>query len=292
MSVYKHDYRAYTGKVTPLWSRVLVLARYGLAEIWSSKITIGLYTLSLLPSIVFLIIIYISNNPVARMLITRGNAQQGLPINAEFFLVVLEIQCWAALIINAWIAPRLITFDLADNALPILLSHPISRFGYVLGKFAALFGSLSLVTWVPCLLLFTYQAYTSPQGWLGANLQIASGLLIGSLLWIGWMTFLGLALSSWVKWRVVATGIIIAAVFVPAGVGGIITAILRTKWGFLLNVPVAMTQLWGRLLGMSKGMGPDLSLPSVAILTMLALVSLACIAMLNTRIRAREVVRG
>ena len=26
MSVYKHDYRAYTGKVTPLWSRVLVLA--------------------------------------------------------------------------------------------------------------------------------------------------------------------------------------------------------------------------------------------------------------------------
>jgi len=292
LSVYKHDYRAYTGKVTPLWSRVLVLARYGLAEIWSSKITIGLYTLSLLPSIVFLIIIYISNNPVARMLITRGNAQQGLPINAEFFLVVLEIQCWAALIINAWIAPRLITFDLADNALPILLSHPISRFGYVLGKFAALFGSLSLVTWVPCLLLFTYQAYTSPQGWLGANLQIASGLLIGSLLWIGWMTFLGLALSSWVKWRVVATGIIIAAVFVPAGVGGIITAILRTKWGFLLNVPVAMTQLWGRLLGMSKGMGPDLSLPSVAILTMLALVSLACIAMLNTRIRAREVVRG
>ena len=87
-----------------------------------------------------------------------------------------ETQCWAALGITAWIAPRLITFDLADNALPILLSHPISRFGYVLGKFAALFGSLSLVTWVPCLLLFTYQAYSAPQGWTSANLQIASGL--------------------------------------------------------------------------------------------------------------------
>ena len=28
-------------------------------------------------------------------------------------------------------------------------------------------------------------------------------------LWIGLLTFLGLALSTWVKWRVVATGIII-----------------------------------------------------------------------------------
>jgi len=291
LSVYKHNYRAYTGRVPPLWSRVLVLARYGLAEVWSSKITIGLFTLSLLPSIVFLIMIYIANNPVARMLITRGNGQT-LPINAGFFLVLLEIQCWAALVITAWIAPRLITFDLADNALPILLSHPISRVGYVFGKFMALFSSLSLVTWVPCLLLFTYQSYSAPQGWTGANSQIASGLFLGALLWIGLLTFLGLALSSWVKWRVVATGIIIAAVFVPAGVGGIITGILETRWGFLLNVPVSMTQLWGRLLGTPEVMGPDLSIPSPAILIMLAIVSLACIAMLNARIRAREVVRG
>jgi ABC-type transport system involved in multi-copper enzyme maturation permease subunit len=292
LSVYKHDYRAYTGRVTPLWSRVLVLARYGLAEIWSSKITIGLFILSMLPSIVFLILIYLANNPVARMLIMRGNGQRDLPITAEFFLVILEIQCWAALIINAWIAPRLITFDLADNALPILLSHPISRIGYVVGKFAALFLSLSLVTWVPCLLLFVYQAYSSPEGWTGTNLRIASGIFFGALLWIGLLTFLGLALSSWVKWRVVATGIIIAAVFVPAGVGGIITGILRTRWGFLLNVPVAMTQLWERLLGAPERMGSELSLPNTAIVTMLVLVSLVCVAMLNARIRAREVVRG
>ena len=174
MSVYKHDYRAYTGRVTPLWSRVLVLARYGLAEIWSSKITIGLFTLFLLPSIVFLILIYLANNPLARMLILHGNDARDLAISAQFFLVMLEIHCWAALIFTAWIAPRLITFDLADNALPILLSHPISRVGYVVGKFAALFASLSLVTWVPCLLLFTYQAYASPQGWTGANFKIAS----------------------------------------------------------------------------------------------------------------------
>jgi ABC-type transport system involved in multi-copper enzyme maturation permease subunit len=209
-----------------------------------------------------------------------------------FFLVVLEIQCWAALVITAWIAPRLITFDLADNALPILLSHPISRFGYVLGKFAALFGSLSLVTWVPCLLLFVYQGYSSAQPWAAANLHIASGLLFGSALWILMLSILGLALSSWVKWRAVATGIIFAAVFVPSGVGGIITGVLRTKWGFLLNMPFVMTQLWRRMLGAPELMWRDETIPTAAIVTMLLLVCLLCAAMLNARIRAREVVRG
>jgi ABC-type transport system involved in multi-copper enzyme maturation permease subunit len=291
LSVYKHDYRAYTGRVTPLWTRLFVLARYGLAEIWSSKITIGLYTLSLLPSIVFVIMIYLANNPVARMLIARGNAR-GIPINAEFFVIVLEIQCWAALIITAWIAPRLITFDLADNALPILLSHPISRFGYVAGKFAALFSSLSLVTWVPCLLLFAYQGYTSPQAWASANFRILVGLMAGSTLWILLMSFLGLALSSWVKWRVVATGLIIAAVFVPSGIGGIITGVLRTKWGFLLNAPFIMTELWQRWLGAPDIAPPDRGIPTTAILITLGCTAAVCVAMLNSRIRAREVVRG
>jgi ABC-type transport system involved in multi-copper enzyme maturation permease subunit len=292
LSVYKHDYQAYTGRVTPLWTRVLVLARYGLAEVWSSKITIGLFTLSLLPTFVFIILIYLANNPIARALILHGNDARDLSINSMFFLVVLEIQCWAALVITAWIAPRLITFDLADNALPILLSHPISRFGYVLGKFAALFGSLSLVTWVPCLLLFVYQGYSSAQPWASANLQIASGLLFGSILWILMLSILGLALSSWVKWRAVATGIIFAAVFVPSGVGGIITGVLRTKWGFLLNMPFVMTQLWRRMLGAPELMWRDETIPTTAIVIMLLLVCLLCAAMLNARIRAREVVRG
>jgi ABC-type transport system involved in multi-copper enzyme maturation permease subunit len=72
-----------------------------------------------------------------------------LTVDASFFLGVLQMQSWIALILTAWVAPRLISFDLADNALPILLSHPISRFGYVFGKFMAIFASLSAVTWVP-----------------------------------------------------------------------------------------------------------------------------------------------
>ena len=290
MSVYKHEYRAYTGTLTPLWARVAVVVRYAFAEAWSSRITATLFTLSMAPVIVYLVGIYLANNALARELVMKGNSF--LTINASYFVKVLETQSWLALVLTAWIAPRLISFDLADNALPILLSHPISRFGYVLGKFIALFACLSLVTWIPCLLLFVFEGYSSAQPWLMANLRIASGLMLGSLLWIVLLSLLGLAMSSRVKWRVAATGVIFAVVFIPAGIGGIIMAILRTKWGLLLNAPAIMTQLWQQLLGAPVTMRGEWVLPDAAILTMLAAVCAVCVYMLNARIRAREVVRG
>jgi hypothetical protein len=106
------------------------------------------------------------------------------------------------------------------------------------------------------------------------------------------VSILGLALSSLVKWRGVATGIIFAGVFVPAGIGAIVSGVLRTKWGFLLNLPAMMSLLWQRLLGVERPIFSQLSLTSESIVTMLGLVCLICATILNVRIRAREVVRG
>ncbi len=72
MSVFNHDYRPYEGRLTPLRSRPLVLARYALHEAWSSKISVGLFVFSLLPCLVELVIIYVADNPIARALIMRG----------------------------------------------------------------------------------------------------------------------------------------------------------------------------------------------------------------------------
>ncbi|MGO9340618.1 MAG: hypothetical protein ACLPY1_24355 [Terracidiphilus sp.] len=289
MAVYKRSYSTYTGQLTPPWTRVVVLARYAFAEAWSSKITVGLFIFCLLPCVVSLFGIYLANNPMARLLI-GSKGSQFIAIDAQFFLKILQGQCWLALVLASWIAPRLISFDLADNALPILLSHPISRVGYLTGKFIALFTCLSAVTWIPCLLLFVYQGYTAPQAWFAGNLHIASGLFFGSVIWIAFLSVLGLALSSWVKWRVVATGIIFAGVFVPAGVGAIVSAVLRTKWGFLLNIPFMISTLWQRLLGAPES--SRFSLPTGAIAAMFVLACILCLGMLDKRIRAREVVRG
>ena len=290
MSVFLHDYRPYEGPTTALWKRPLVLARYGLAEAWGSKITVGLAVLALLPCVVDLVLMYLADNPIAKMLVVGGS--KVLEINERFFFGVLETQCWFALVLAAWIAPRLVSFDLGDNALPILLSHPVSRFGYVLGKFIALTLSLSYVTWIPLLMLFVYQCYASPVPWALEHLGIAFGLFAGAVVWIVVLSLIGLAVSSWVKWRVIATGAMFAVIFVPAGIGGIASAILRTKWGLLLNVPVVMSELWQRLIGAPDVFRGKVDLPNSAIVGVLTAASLLCVAVLNARIRAREVVRG
>jgi ABC-type transport system involved in multi-copper enzyme maturation permease subunit len=290
LSVYKHEYRAYAGRLTSPLARIGVLTRYAYAEAWSSRITTALFVAALLPIVVYLVGIYLANNPMVRAVIAHGK-DSFISVDASFFLRVVSSQCWLAVVLTAWVAPRLVSFDISDNALPILLSHPISRFGYVAGKFTALFSFLSLITWIPCIGLFAYQAYSSPAPWAGSHLRIGMGLLAGSLLWIVVLSLLGLALSSWVKWRVVATGVIFAAIFVPAGIGSIVSAILRTRWGFIMNVPVIMTQLWQRMLGAPEIMS-DLALPTGAIAAVLLLLCALSVAMLNARIRAREVVRG
>lgn len=290
MSVFLHDYRPYTGPTTPLWKRPLVLARYGMAEAWASKITVILFIVSLIPCVVDMVLMYVADNPVAKLLVMRGNPV--LVINEKFFLNVLETQCWFGLVLAAWIAPRMVSFDLGDNALPILLSHPISRFGYVLGKFVALTWSLSYVIWIPVVVLFGYQCYASPVPWAADHLGMVFGVLVGSALWIIWVSLVGLAVSAWVKWRVIATGAIFAVVFVPAGVGGIASAILRTRWGLLLNVPVVLTEMLQRLLGAPPIAGGRFDLPNSAIAAVLLLAIAGCVAVLNARIRGREVVRG
>lgn len=290
MSVFQHDYRPYEGPTTPLWNRPLVLARYGLSEAWGSKITVGLAVLALLPCVVDLVLMYLANNPVAKMLVVGGS--KVLEINEKFFFSMMEVQCWFALVLAAWIAPRLVSFDLGDNALPILLSHPISRFGYVLGKFVALVLSLSYVTWIPLLLLFVYQCYGSPVPWAFGHMQIAFGIVAGAAVWIIVLSLICLAVSSWVKWRVIATGAIFAVVFVPAGIGGMVSAILRTRWGFLLNIPVVISELWVRLLGVPPFGDPRLQFSNTAIFSVLIAIALLSVMVLNARIRAREVVRG
>ena len=292
MSVYKHKYSAYSGKVTPAWTRILVVARYGFAEAWSSKITVGLFILCLLPLLIALFGIYLANNPLARALI--GNAgPPSVGIDASFFLARPRSPMLARPRAGILDRSRLITFDLADNALPILLSHPISRFGYVFGKFHCVVRGCSLSSpGFPACCSSPIRAIPRRRHGPAANLHIAVGLFVGAVIWITFLSILGLALSLVVKWRVVATGIIFAAVFVPAGIGAIVSAVLRTKWGLLLNLPFMMTILWQRLLGGAPDLIPGSTLPTAAIVIMLVLVCLLCVAMLNTRIRAREVVRG
>ena len=158
---------------------------------------------------------------------------------------------------------------------------------------APLAGFLSAVTWVPALLLFTFQSCMSATPWAAKNMHIAVGMFAGALIWIVLLSLIALATASWVKWRIVATGMVFAAVFVPAGVGGVFNSVMHTEWGSVFNIPLMMTTLWRRLLQVDlPSFLTSHEIPTFAILVALTLICLGCVAALNARIRAREVVRG
>ena len=62
-----------------------------------------------------------------------------------------------ALFLAAFIGPGQISPDLANNALSLYLARPFSRVEYVLGKMSVLLILMSVMTWVPGLLLFGLQ---------------------------------------------------------------------------------------------------------------------------------------
>ena len=294
MSVFKRNYRPFTGAPTGGSGRFLALMRYSTADIWSSRITNVLFLLCMAPTLLATAVIYIMNNNAVRLLISSNmGGAPNININEMYFFVMMQGQCWLALALTAWIGPRLMGIDLANNALPTILSHPISRLEYVLAKFCVMAAFLSAVTWVPVLFLFVLQSSLSATPWAWSHLHIAYGAFVGCAIWVTLLSLLSLAVSSWVRWRIVATGMVIAAIFVPAGMGGVFNAVMRTTWGNLLNVPRMMFTLWHRLLQVDFPRFAQIGeLPTTAMLMSLAAICVACAMALDARIRAREVVRG
>ncbi len=245
MAVYKKTYTRYEGALTPQWSRFLVPVRYHFEELQQSRFLTWFFFGTFLFPLVWALLIYVAHNLSAlRLMQVPGNL---ISINTQFFLNFLGTQSMFAFFLAAFIGPGLVSPDLTNNALPLYLARPFTKAEYVLSKLSVLMILLSAMTWIPGLMLFGLQAYYEGGTWLSDNLRVASGLFWGSLIWILVLSFLGLALSAWVKWKPVAGGLMFGVFFVAAGFGAFINSVLRTKWGHLLNISHLVGSVWVRL---------------------------------------------
>jgi len=294
MAVYKRRYNSYTGSLTPGWSRFFVLTRYAFADLFKSRFFVILLILSLGPTLLFAAYIFIANNKTVQLLMQVRSADL-FAVETQFFIVIMTVQTQAAFLLNCWVGPVLIAGDLTNGALPLFLSRPFSRADYVLGKFAVLGLLLSGVTWVPCLLLFSLQAGLAKDGWIWSHLWMVAPIVLCSAIWVLMLSLISLAVSAWVRLRIVATGVIFIAFFVPSGLGEMFNAIMGTIWGRLLNfsylfhiILASGFREQSRLLG---SMGWN-EIPVPAAWGALISVCLLALVILNARLRARETVRG
>jgi ABC-type transport system involved in multi-copper enzyme maturation permease subunit len=293
MAVYKRRYNPYAGSLTPEWSRFFVLTRYAFADLFKSRFFVLLLILSLIPILFFAGYIFIANNKTVQLFLQIRSGDL-FSVESRYFVLIMVVQTQAAFLLNCWVGPVLIAGDLTNGALPLFLSRPFSRADYVLGKLSVLGLLLSAVTWVPCLLLFSLQSGLAKDGWIWSHLWMVVPIVLCSAIWILMLSLLSLAVSAWVKLRIVATGLIFIIFFVPAGFGEMFNAIMGTKWGVLLN----FSEMFRLIL--AKGFHERAGLigraweeiPVPAAWSVLIFVCLLSLVILNARLRARETVRG
>jgi ABC-2 type transport system permease protein len=289
VAVYKRTYSPYHGSFTPAWSRFLILPRYSFQGVWQSRFLVMFRIAALFYPIGGAAFIYATHNlsfltvfqvPTAAV----SNLIQTTP---RFFLYFCWVQGALAYILTAFVGPTLISPDLVNGALPLYLGRPFSRKEYVLGKMSVLMYLLSVITWVPGLVLWGIQASLSGWEWTVDNLWIAGSLFVGLVVWIVVLSLIALALSAWVKWKVAAAGLLLGVFFAGAGFGTAINAIMRTRNGSLINLTEVMYTIWTKLFRYEPESG--ISLGSCWIV--LGLVCVACLWLLMRRVRAFEVIK-
>src|SRR5262249_101072 len=298
---YKKTYRPYDGSLTPGITRFLVIPRYAFEDMQKSRFLTIFFLASFIYPLVSALLIYVRHNASALNLLGVQGANQIVSINTTFFLSFLGWQSMLALFLAAFTGPGQVSPDLANNALALYLARPFSRFEYVIGKMWILVVLMSLMTWVPGLLLFFLQAYLE-EGWpwLHDNSTLPFGLFFGAGVGILRPALRGPAFSAGVKGKPAAGALMFGIFFVAAGFGVAYNAVLRTKWGHLFNISALIASVWVKLFGADPAvnnggfffrMPADAALPLWSCWMALGAFCGICLYMLHRKIRGAEVVK-
>src|SRR6266550_1690034 len=304
MSVYEHTYKQYLGKLTPEWSRFLVIPRHAFRDVFKSKLFTAFFIVCFIPLLIEAILIYLHHN-VNALAIFKVDVRELIPIDASFFETFVEVQGIFAFFVALLVGPPLVARDLRNNALPLYLCRPFSRTEYVLGKMSVLLILLSAITWMPQLLLFLFESSLEGASWFVHNLSIASAIFIGSAVWILLLALLSQAISALVKWRVIASAALLGLFFIPSIFGEVVNGLFLTRWGNIISLGALMNNVSSGLFGtfvrttghitdFDGSVGREIVInepPLWASWLALALICMVCLALLSRKVKAYEVVK-
>lgn len=305
MAVYEQTYKPYKGKLTPEWSRFLIIPQHTLRGVFNSKLFTAFYVICFIPLLVEAVLIYLHHN-VTALAIMNLNARQLIPIDGSFFQTFVILQGCFAFFVALLIGPPLVSRDLRNNALPLYLCRPFSRTEYVMGKMSVLLILLSWITWVPQLLMFLFQSYLEGFAWFKDNLWIASAIIISGLVWILLLALLSQTISALVKWRIVASGVMLGLIIIPSVFAGIVNTLFLTRWanvislfGLMYNVTSGLFGTFDRVSGRIQITDFNENVREVLLMepplwcswAALFIFCAVCLAILHWKVKAYEVVR-
>lgn len=289
MAVYKRTYKPYTGVLTPEWNRFLILPRYAWRSLFQQRFLLILYILCFFYPVGAAIAIYLNHNLSFLQQLVPGNAvsKSLFEVGGNFFALFTSIQSAMAFLVTSFIGPGLVSADLANNALPLYFCRPFSRTEYVIGKLSVVALLLAFITWVPGLILFSIEWSLQGWDWFAKNAWLAGAIFVTNFAWTLMISLLALAISAWVRWKVVAGAMLLVIFFLGAGLAQAINASLRTDAGYWIDLGTNFGQLCTHLYRVKTA---DIISTEEA-LASLGMMCVLSVLLLWRKIRAYEVAR-
>jgi ABC-2 type transport system permease protein len=264
----------------------MVLPRYAWRRLYEQRLVLLLTMVSFIWPLLCTGFIYLTNH-VELLQGLDKDFLEFIKVDGRFFSIFMYVQAGLAVFLAALAGPGLIAPDLSNNALPLYFSRPLTRWSYALARLTVIVGMLSVVTWVPGLLLFALQVGMAGGWWFLANWTLGAAVVVGFLLWLLVLSLVAMATSAYVKWRVVAGAVSLAIFFILAGVSEMIDSVFRVTWGHVLDPAWAVNRVWCTLLGVDAPRGPG---AGASMLSLTALV-LLLVLVIERKLRPVEVVR-
>ena len=284
MAVYKRTYRGYSGPLTnPMW-RFTVLQRYAFRAVFKSRLLLIGYVGCFFAPLMLLCALYLNQN--ASVLAMVGQKVGFLKVDAGLFLNFLTVQGVLAGVLTAFVGPSLVAPDLTNGALSVYLARPFSRSEYILGKGMVLGSLIASITMLPGLLMFGVQSSLVGWTWFVDNFYLGVGIFLSCLILMAVFMLMGLAMSAFVRWKIVAGALILAVFAAGKGFGAVINNVMRTENGYFLDLQHLLSTVSGALLHHPAENEPIS--PRGATVALLLFCSLL-LAMINRKLRVCEV---
>jgi ABC-2 type transport system permease protein len=280
MPIYDQGYRRYEARAPLRKARFWPITREALRLVLSKRAFLGLIAAAFIPFIVRVIQIYI---------VTRfPEVGRILPVDGRLFGDFLNQQIGFTILLSIFGASGLVANDLRTGAILAYLSRPLTRRDYVLGKLLVpLFLNLA-VTLVPGLLLYVSGLSLAPELYLKWELAwIAPAIVLHGFAISLVVSLLTLAISSLSRSARVAGlglfGMIVGLEMVRL----VLQQGFRQKYAMLLSVQTDLRALGVALFGLTDR---QVQVGWGWAALVLTLLSLACLAILRSRVRAVEIV--
>ncbi len=289
MTIKEKGYTHWDGELQerrfPWWP----ITRFGIRLSFKKKFFKLFLMTSLIPAVVFLVGIYVSERLEDFKFMFRDSVPF-LQINPRYFSSYLtnNFLLFMMVIMMIFCGAGLISDDLKHNSLQLYFSRPIKKKDYFIGKTAVIVFFLSLLTLVPGLVFFLMKLiFAGSFKFFAAYPWIPLSVIGYSVLLTAFFSFYTLLLSSINKNSRYVSILIIGIYLFSDIFFGIFYGNFHSHYFSLLSLRANLQQVGASMFGQK----PQYSVPWVLSLVVLSAICLLSVFVLKKRVRGVEIVK-